>query len=66
MAFSFDNLRLGKIYRLRNFGEVAEFQVEGINGFGDFKVKDIHTLERYHLKELLQFGKGKDFELYEI
>jgi hypothetical protein len=29
-------------------------------------VKDIHTLERYLLKETIQYGKGKDFEIREI
>jgi len=40
--------------------------IEQILGNGDFKVKDIHTLERYHLKELIKYGKGKDFLLEDI
>jgi hypothetical protein len=56
-------LRTGKKYRLINFGEEHEFIIENILGNGDFKVKDLLTLERYHLKELIRYGKGKDFLL---
>jgi hypothetical protein len=65
-GLSFDVLRTGKKYRLTNFGERHEFVIEHILANGDFKVKDIHTLERYHLKELLTYGKGKDFLLEDI
>ncbi|HEX6892561.1 MAG TPA: hypothetical protein VF141_17760 [Chryseolinea sp.] len=62
-GLSFDVLRTGKKYRLINFGEEHEFVIENILGNGDFKVKDLLTLERYHLKELIRYGKGKDFLL---
>ena len=62
-GLSFDVLRTGKKYRLINFGEEHEFIIENILGNGDFKVKDLLTLERYHLKELIRYGKGKDFLL---
>ena len=65
-GLSFDVLRTGKKYRLTNFGERHDFIIEHILANGDFKVKDIHTLERYHLKELLTYGKGKDFLLEDI
>jgi hypothetical protein len=65
-GLSFDALRVGKRYRLINFGEVNEFAVEYILPNGDFKVKNIHTLERYLLMDLIKFGKGKDFEIREI
>jgi hypothetical protein len=29
-------------------------------------VKDIHTLERFQLKDVIRFGQGKDFYLEEI
>ncbi len=64
-GLSFDVLRVGKKYKLINYGEVNEFVVEHILGNGDFKVKNIHTLERYLLKDLIKFGKGKDFEIRE-
>ena len=62
-GLSFDVLRTGKKYRLINFGEEHEFVIENILGNGDFKVKDLLTLERYHLKDLIRYGKGKDFLL---
>jgi hypothetical protein len=62
-GLSFDVLRTGKKYRLINFGEEHEFIIENILGNGDFKVKDLLTLERYHLKDLIKYGKGKDFLL---
>lgn len=63
---SFDTLRVGKRYRLKNFGEVMEFQVEEAKGNNNFSVKDLHTLERYELRDLVKYGKGKDFDLYEM
>jgi hypothetical protein len=65
-GLSFDVLRNGKKYRLINHGEHFEFVVEYILPNGDFKVKDLHTLERYYLKDLIKFGKGKDFEIQEM
>jgi hypothetical protein len=65
-GLSFDVLRVGKKYRLVNYGDRYEFQIEGILSNGDFKVKDIHTLERFNLKEVIKFGQGKDFMLEEI
>lgn len=60
-GLSFDVLRTGKKYRLVNFGEQHEFVIENILTNGDFKVKDLLTLERYHLKDLIRYGKGNDF-----
>jgi hypothetical protein len=65
-GLSFDVLRTGKKYSLMNFGEKHEFLVEHILTNGDFKVKDLLTLERYHLKDLIKYGRGKDFLLEEI
>jgi hypothetical protein len=65
-GLSFDVLRTGKKYRLINFGESHEFIIENILANGDFKVKDLLTLERYRLKELITYGKGNDFMLEEI
>lgn len=64
-GLSFDVLRTGKKYRLVNFGETHEFVIENILPNGDFRVKDTLTLERYHLKELIRYGEGKDFEIRE-
>jgi hypothetical protein len=65
-GLSFDVLRVGKKYRLINYGEVHEFVIEHIQANGDFNVKDIHTLERFMLKDLIRFGKGQDFEIREL
>ena len=62
-GLAFDVLRTGKKYRLVNFGETHEFVIESVLPNGDFRVKDTLTLERYHLKELIRYGKGKDFEI---
>ena len=65
-GISFDVLRTGKKYRLINHGERHEFTIESILPNGDFLVKDILTLETYHLKDLVKYGKGKDYLLEEI
>jgi hypothetical protein len=65
-SISFDVLRTGKRYRLVNHGEHHEFIVESILVNGDCKIKDLLTLERYHLKELVKYGRGKDYLLEEI
>lgn len=65
-GLSFGVLRNGKKYSLINHGERFEFEIEYILANGDFKVKDLHTLERYLLKDLIKYGQGKDFEIREI
>lgn len=65
-GLSFDVLRVGKKYSLVNFGDRYEFQIERIMVNGDFKVKDLTTLERFQLKDTIKFGKGKDFEIREL
>ncbi len=66
MSKSFNNLRVGKKFRLTNFGEVSDFEVVEILGNGDCRLKDIHTLENYKLFDLIRYGKGEDFEVFEI
>lgn len=65
-GLSWDVLRAGKKYRLINFGEQHEFIIENILANGDFRVKDLHTLEHYYLKELISYGKGKDYIIEEL
>ncbi len=65
-GLSFDVLRVGKRYLLINYDDRYEFEIERILSNGDFKVKDIHTLERFLLKETIRYGIGKDFEIREI
>ena len=64
-GISFDVLRAGKKYRLVNYGETHDFVIEQILADGDFRVKDLLTLERYKLKDLIKYGKGKDYSLEE-
>ena len=64
-GLSFDVLRVGKRYSLVNYGDRYDFEIEKIL-VNDFKVKDLHTLERFLLKDVLKFGKGKDFEISEL
>ena len=65
-GLSFDVLRVGKKYRLVNFRDRYEFVIEEILGDGNFKLKDVNTLERMFMKDLIRFGKGNDFEIREI
>jgi hypothetical protein len=65
-GLAFDVLRVGKKYSLINFGDRYEFVIERILVNGDFKVKDLNTMERYLLKDTIKFGKGKDFEIREL
>ena len=65
-GLSFGVLRVGKKYRLINYNDRYDFEIETILENGDFKVKDIHTLEHYLLKDVLKFGKGKDFEIRDL
>ena len=65
-GLSFDVLRVGKKYRLVNYQEKYEFEIERILANGDFKVKDIHTLERFLLKDAIRYGVGNDFEIREL
>lgn len=65
-GLSLDILRVGSRYRVTNFGDRYDFEVEKVLTHGDFHVKDIHTLERYRLREIFQYGKGKDFEITDL
>lgn len=66
MAKSFNNLRVGKKFRLTNFGESFDFQVMEIMADGDCRLKDVHTLEDYRLYDFTRYGMGSDFEVLEI
>ncbi len=66
MAISIDTIRVGKQYFLVNHGERLEFTVIEKLGQNNFKLKDLYTLELYELKDLLKYGKGKDYELREL
>jgi hypothetical protein len=65
-GLSFDVLRVGKKYRLINFSDQYDFSIEEILGSENFRLKDIHTLEIMYMKDLIKFGKGRDFEIREL
>ena len=66
MAIALDNLRVGRNYLLINQGEIRKLQIIDRLSGDNFKVKDLDTLEYYTIFELLQWGKGKDYDLDEI
>ena len=62
---SFDNLRVGKHYRLTNYGEVSEFEVLEVLG-DDFLLKDLLSLDTYHLSKLVEYGTSEDFDIEKL
>lgn len=66
MAMSFDTLRVGHTYRLRNYDDVREFKVMRRLTDRNFLLQDSATMEKYELEELVRYGKGKDYDLDEI
>ncbi|MGW8123408.1 hypothetical protein ACV07N_12180 [Roseivirga echinicomitans] len=66
MAKSFNNLRIGKKFSLLNFSEKYDFEVVEIFSNGDCRLKDLNTLEHYNLYDLIQYGKGEDFDIEEF
>ena len=63
---SFDNMRVGKKYFIKNHGETTSFSVLETLGRNDFRIKDLMSLEVYSFGTLIEYGIGRDFELYEI
>lgn len=66
MPLALDNLRVGRVYRFVNQGEIRTIQVIDRLSGDNFKIKDLDTLEFYTIYELLQWGKGKDYDLEEF
>lgn len=64
MAFS--SMRVGKKYRLINYGEKSEFTLMEVIGRNDYRLKDLFSMESYLMSDLIQYGKGEDFELREL
>ncbi len=65
-TMSYDNIRVGKNYFIKNHGETTSFLVLETEGSNDFKIKDLLTLDQYLFGDLIRYGTGADFELYEI
>ena len=62
----FSSMRVGKRYRLINYGEKTEFVLEEVLSRSDYKLRDLYSMESYLMSELIRFGRGEDFELIEI
>ncbi|MEP0984220.1 hypothetical protein [Ekhidna sp.] len=65
-GLAFSSMRVGKKYRLINYGEKSEFLLQEVVGRNDYLLKDLFSLESYLMSDLIQYGKGDDFELREI
>ncbi len=65
-TMSIDNMRIGKRYFLNNHGEKTSFLVLEAEGRNNFRIKDLLTMETYLFNELIRYGIGEDFELFEI
>jgi len=66
MPQSIDTLRVGHKYSLINFGEKVDFELIRIENEDDYIIRDLYSLEEYNLKVLIEYGKGKDYDLFEI
>jgi hypothetical protein len=66
MPIALDNLRVGRVYRFVNQGEIRVIEIMDRLAGDNFKIKDLDTLEYYTIHELLQWGKGKDYDLEEF
>ncbi len=64
-GLAFSSMRVGKKYRLVNYGEHSEFTLLEV-GYNDYKLRDLHTMDYYRMSDLIKFGQGEDFELREI
>ena len=62
-GLAFSSLRVGKRYRLTNYGECFEFELISILEKDEFLLKDLFTLETYKMSQLLGLGKGDDLEI---
>ncbi len=61
-----NNMRVGKSYSLTNYGETTDFMVVETTGREDFKIKDLFTMELSQYNDLIKYGRGQDFELFEL
>ena len=66
MPISLDTLRVGHRYSLINFGERTDFELLHIDRGEDYIIRDLHSLEIFSLRVLIEYGKGKDYDLYEL
>lgn len=65
-GLAYNNLRAGKQYWVLNYGERYEFEILEVLHPQDFKLKDLNTLEYFHLSDITRYGTGEDFEIREL
>ena len=65
-SMSFDTMRVGKKYRIKNFGDVYEFEILKRLSDKNYLLKDLHTLETYEVDDLIRWGRGADFDIDEL
>jgi len=66
MPMAIDTLRVGHRYALINYGEVTEFELLRIENEDDYIIRDLNSLETYNINVLINYGKGKDYDLVEL
>lgn len=66
MPLALHNIRVGRKYRLVNYGETRLIQIMNRLSTENFIIKDLDTLELYELEELLRWGIGKDYDIEEL
>lgn len=66
MPQSFDTLRVGHRYKMINYGEETCFELVSIRNREDYIVMDLNSREKFNLKKLIEYGIGKDYDLFEL
>ena len=59
------NLRKGQKYKVTNYGHSMVFEVLSFES-NDYQIKNTETLEISKFNEVVQYGKGKDYELIDL
>ena len=60
------NLRKNHNYSLTNDGLTSNFVVLDVLSFDNYLVKNLDTLDIFELRDLVQFGISKDYNLEEL
>ena len=61
-----NSLRKGHRYRVKNFGDVYEFEIVEILTGNDFLLKDLHTFELFKYSVIIDYGIGGDYNIEEL
>lgn len=65
-GLAYSSMRVGKRYRLINYGEKTEFILKEVFPRDEYRLQEINSLEELYMSDLVKYGKGEDFELREI